>query len=251
MNTNAAVDNLIYSALHWPGKTSRLAADSLQDHVQRPVSPSSSVAELYHVNSKLYPSNAAGLLVARVDAASFRLECIRRTRVASARAQNAERMLVSPALQRLLALTTAELDMDVFYAVEIRARLVDRLLAWDPSNAEFTALKGLTESDASLLEAALKVLGRPPRLAPHAALFVIGWFARNDVLLGPRGYRRTLLEAGRVLEVLLRVSRTLGIENELHTEFTDVDVDRVLEADGVETGTLAVLTLSEHGNEGR
>jgi hypothetical protein len=160
-------------------------------------------------------------------------------------------MLVSPALQRLLALTTAELDMDVFYAVEIRARLVDRLLAWDPSNGEFTALKGLTESDASLLESALKVLGRPPRLAPHAALFVMGWFARNDVLLGPRGYRRTLLEAGRVLEVLLRVSRTLGIENELHTEFTDVDVDRVLEADGVETGTLAVLTLSEHGNEGR
>ncbi len=251
MKTSKVFDTLAYSALQWPGKVSRLAADSLQDYVQRSGSPNSSIAELYHVNSKLYASKAAGLLAARTDAQGFRLECMKRAATSSAAANDDEGVVVPPHVQRVLTLSTASLDAEAFYAVEVRAWLGERLLAWEPLNGRFTALKNLGKDDTSLLDAALCIMGQGPRVRPNVTLFLLGWFARNDILLGARGYRRTLLDAGRVLESLLRASHTLAIETDVHTEFTDVDVDRAIEADGVELGTLCVLVLSGTADEGR
>ncbi len=251
MKTSKVFDTLAYSALHWPGKVSRLAADSLQDYIQRPVSPSTSIAELYHVNSKLYASKAAGLLAARTNAQEFRFECMKRAATLSAAGDSGEGVVVPTHVQRILALSTSSLDAEAFYAVEVRARLGERLLAWEPLNGRFAALKNLEKDDTSLLDAALCVMGRGLRVRPGVTLFLLGWFARNDLLLGPRGYRRTLLDAGRVLEALMRASHALAIEIDVYTEFTDVDVDRAIEADGVELGTLSVLVLSEPTDERR
>src|SRR2546422_7532087 len=69
-------------------------------------------------------------------------------------------------------------------------------------------------------------------------ILILGSFARNDVLLGPRGYRRTLLETGRLVQEIVHQAKRLGLTVRPLYEFTDRDVDTVMEADGIEQSTL-------------
>ena len=74
-------------------------------------------------------------------------------------------------------------------------------------------------------------------------LLVLGSFARNDILFGPRGYRRTLVEAGRMAEEVVANADRSGISRRVIYEFIDRELDSVMEADGVEQGTLIVIEL--------
>jgi hypothetical protein len=74
-------------------------------------------------------------------------------------------------------------------------------------------------------------------------LFVVGRFGCNEVLLGARGYRRTLVEAGRVLEQVLMQARQFGLRATSSFEFFDRVLDEVIEADGTEEGIVAVVHL--------
>jgi hypothetical protein len=74
---------------------------------------------------------------------------------------------------------------------------------------------------------------------------VIGNFARNDLLFGARGYRRTLIEAGRVTEKIRELAVALKLGPRLRLEFADRVADEILECDGVEERILAVVELGE------
>ncbi|MCM3905796.1 MAG: hypothetical protein ND866_29235 [Pyrinomonadaceae bacterium] len=110
-------------------------------------------------------------------------------------------------------------------------------------------MKQLTRSDQDRLRYSIRVTN-PSDDSPsdtHIA-FVMGNFARNDVLYGSRGYRRTLVEAGRVTDRVLHKAAELQLVAKCRCEFIDRDIDAVLEADGIEEGTIVVIELGGGGN---
>ena len=95
------------------------------------------------------------------------------------------------------------------------------------------------------LRSALRLTISADALPEGPMLFLIGCFARNDVLFGARGYRRTVLEAGQVTAGLLAEAERLGLDTVPIFEFTDRDLDAVMEADGIEEGALVAIAIGE------
>jgi len=91
-----------------------------------------------------------------------------------------------------------------------------------------------------------RFLGLEPR-AGHTAMhgYIVGAFARSSFLLGERAYRRVLIHAGIVLEVMHQYD--LIAKGERSFRYTDVfidnEIDRLLANDGVERGTLVCFAL--------
>jgi hypothetical protein len=81
-------------------------------------------------------------------------------------------------------------------------------------------------------------------------LFIVGFFGRDEMLLGPRGYRRTLLEAGRITQVVLEERRARGQPTYPVYEFADRDVEAAIELDGTEVGALVGFELMETSHVG-
>jgi hypothetical protein len=242
LDTRKVFETICYSALHWPGKTTSLAPSSLEAYLQRPGLGSISIAELYHENSKLHPAVAASLLATRTDGNKFRHETL--VKAAAGRAVNRHAPISVPErLEAVLRAAQADCGPDLFYAVELRVLIDHSLFLWEPLGVSFTVLKQLAKDDLATLHAALEVMGSRTGRQADPLLIVLGWFARNELLLGARGYRRTLLEVGRAVQALVSGAGTQGIRAEILTEFTDIDLDAVVEADGVEQGTVAVIAL--------
>ena len=233
------MDQVVFSALDWPGKTVRLERNSQEDYCQRPSSSRLSIAEVYHENSKLFPAMVAELAAATLDTDGVRLEFLRRR--AEALSQN-QQMEVSPPLREVLTQITHIVQPELFYAIELRIAENGTLASHEPLADRLFLVKRLSPGDRTRLTEATRLFDESSGPA-RDSLFVIGNFARNDLLFGARGYRRTLIEAGRVTEAVLGIAARLGLTARLLIEFTDRTLDGVLEADGTEEGVLAVLEL--------
>jgi hypothetical protein len=234
---------ILVAPLHWPGKTVRLERNSALDYRQRLTSPHVSVAELYHENSKLFPQILPELTVTLVQVAQLRQEFIRR-RAAIVRARGTSELDFSPCWRELLTEVGRSTNRELFYAVELRVVANDRLASYEPVSDILHVVKQLPATDQDKLRLALRLMAdsdAPVFRGP--LLFIIGFFARNDVLLGPRGYRRTLLEAGHVAQEVVHQAERLGLVARPMYEFTDCDVDAVMEADGIEQGTIIAFEL--------
>lgn len=238
-------DEMLFSPWHWPWKVVRLERDSLEEFRQRPLSAGVSIAELYHENSKLFPQALPEIAASRVDPGIRHEFVMRRTGELAAEATVTP---VGQPLAELFAGVVARLETDVFYAIEFRVVLGSSLATYDPLEREFHLLKRLSSSDVELLRQAMRLMA-PPGLPPHDGdfLFIVGFFGRNEMLLGPRGYRRTLLDAGRVAEVLLEEGRARGQASYPVYEFTDRHVEKAIELDGTEVGALVGFELIEMG----
>jgi hypothetical protein len=226
--------------LLWPGRTVRLERDSLLDCRGRGASAHISVAELYHENSKLSPRHLPELVHGAVDATAFRREYLRR-RALVARATGREDPPDAAPWRELLDGAAAE-DPDLLYAIEPRLLVHDGVYAHEPS-APFRLVRRLAPADLDGLFAALALLAPVPDRS-GAQVFLVGCFARNEILLGPRGYRRTLVEAGQVAAGIARHARRLGRDPVVRREFSDRDVDRVMEVDGVEHSVVVAVGLT-------
>lgn len=223
--------------LAWPGRTVRLERDSLFDYHGRSASAQVSVAELYHENSKLSVEMLPELVHTAVDAARFRREFLRR-RAVVARA-HADGREVDDFWADLIR-QSFEGNPDLAYAIELRLLVGTAVYAAEPAGT-LRLLRRLDPAGLERLAAALALLEPSPCTDRAAVLFVLGCFPRNEILLGRRGYRRTLLEAGRVAQEIVQQAERLGRGATVRYEFSDRDVDLLMEADGVEQSVILTV----------
>ena len=228
-------DEVVFSPLDWPGKTVRLEAGTLESYCQRSTSGRISLAEVYHENSKLFPAMIADLTAGRVDHAQVRQEFLRRR--AESRAQDKTVQLNSLSGELVNKIAPA-IEPELFYAIELRFLQSGVLASYEPLSKQLHLTKRLADEDTARLSDAINLIERVE--SREDLVFVIGNFARNDLLYGARGYRRTLIEAGRVVEAIRQVAGELP---RVSLEFSDRVVDGILECDGVEEGTVAVIGL--------
>lgn len=228
-----------------PWKTVHLDPTALEDYAGRPLSQRVAVAELYHQNSKLYPQHPAlAQPPARSPQETRRDFVLRRTHAAGQ-----DPVAAPDGAARLLELVrrAAAQGPETLYGIDLRLVVGQRLFACEPCSAQLRPIRDLEGDKLRRLYAALAP--GEPRLPPprsRAVLALVGSFARNEILLGSRGYRRTVLDAGRflgALEAAAHGERTLTLEPLL--EFYDRVIDRILEVDGTEQGTLALVLAGE------
>jgi hypothetical protein len=243
-------DQVLNTPLHWPGKTVRLERNSLLDYRQRSTSAHTSVAELYHENSKLFPQMLSELTTSLVQANEFRREFVRR-RAVVVQASGVSGLSLGSIHRELFTTVVGTTGLELFYAVELRLVVGEVLATHEPVSDTFQIVKQLSKDDLDMMRCALRLMAAseaPPHNGP--LLFILGSFARNDLLLGPRGYRRTLLEAGQVAQEVFRQAERLSLTAHPLYEFTDRDLDAVMEADGIEQGTLMAFKLGGTLNAG-
>jgi hypothetical protein len=234
---------LVYGSVDWPGKTLRLDADSLDRYQQRPLSRAVSIGELYHENSKLIPERASEWLCDGLDARSFKLSVVHAMSEVAAAAAPIPPVPLPEHLAAVLARYPAALPEEVRYAVDVRPLVGNRVTVHEPGADGCRALRVLSRSELEALEAGVYA-GRSGGGAGHATLvFVVGMFARNAILYGERGYRSTLLESGATLHAIAAGAAELNMPAHVITEFDDHRVDSILDLDGIEAGTLAVVSL--------
>ena len=75
-------------------------------------------------------------------------------------------------------------------------------------------------------------------------LIVVACPWRYMLLYGPRGYRHTLLDIGRLLGYLQNRYESYGHPVTAHQDFLDTKADEFAQADGVERSVYALLTFS-------
>jgi hypothetical protein len=269
LSASAALDLLVYSPLDWPGKTVRLDPDSVQSHLQRASSGAASVAEVYHANSGLSSATVGRLLAARTDVAAFRRLTIERSAAVGVRTDPAD---PSPPswLSGLLLAARDDAGIDLFYALELRLVHGGVLYGLEPLSGRCAVLALQTAADAQAVDRALRLLGQghagqghvgqghvgqgqvDPRASPpvggdrHAAqalVLIVGRLGRHDALYGARGYRRTLVEAGRLSQEMVRLAARYGVSAAVVTEFGDAELDAAALVDGVADSCLVVVEL--------
>jgi len=247
LSPQKVVDDVVFSSLDWPWKTVRLERDTLQDYCQRLTSPLFSVAELYHENSKLFPQKLSDLTATRVETDEVRRKFLQRR---SSALPDTPEVRLAPEFRKMLSGLIQAVPAHLFYAIELRLVTEDLLLFHEPLSDKLQLLKRISADELKRLRNALRLMapsGEPEHLGP--VLFLVGNFARNDLLFGSRGYRLTLIEAGRVIESVLGVAREVGLAVRLRTEFTDRDLDLLLEADGVEEGVVIAIELANTSDD--
>jgi hypothetical protein len=237
-------DLVLLSAIHWPGKTVPLEPSSAVEYRQRHYSGRLSIAELYHENSKLYPQLLPQLASSCTDTHAVRMEYVRR-RSAVARASGTRDLHLHDSWRETLKTTGATAEQDLFYAIEIRVVASGCMAAYEPVSDRLELVKSLSGGEFDMLNRALSLpfAEMSPRDTECGWLLLVASFARNDVLFGPRGYRRTLMEAGRLAEIFIREAARRKLATRPIYEFVDRDVDHVIDADGVELGALVAFEM--------
>jgi hypothetical protein len=148
---------------------------------------------------------------------------------------------------RVAALFTSIRDAcpaELFYAIELRLCHREWLSWHEPISDSWFVVKALAPQERSQLASAGRM--RPPsHTSVHEGAWIalVGNLARNELLFGVRGYRRTLLEAGWITEVIVREAVRHGITARASFEFLDRMVDGCLECDGIEESTLVIVEL--------
>jgi hypothetical protein len=116
----------------------------------------------------------------------------------------------------------------------------------EPLSDVLQVVKQLSDDELEMVQRAVRLTTAPttpPHTGPH--LFITGSFARNEIFLGQRGYRQTLLEAGQITQAIINSAMLLGLTARPIFEFDDRDLDLALEIDGVEESTLVAFEMKE------
>ncbi|WP_162907297.1 hypothetical protein [Allorhizocola rhizosphaerae] len=236
----AEVLNLVCQApVLWPGRTVRLERDSLLDQCTRSTSAQVSVSELYHENSKLSRHQLAELAMTAVDSAALRAEFLVR-RAAVARSTGGEIAQTAP--WKVLLDGACAGGPDWLYAIELRL-VVDRsMFAYEPITGALDLMKQLSGAQVEEFVRALALMDSP-MAATGAVVLVVGCFPRHEILLGSRGYRRTMIEAGRVTGEIVRRAEKDGRKTFVRYEFSDRELDQLTEVDGIEQAVIVAIEL--------
>lgn len=149
-----------------------------------------------------------------------------------------------PSLQQLLAPFSGEKKLvDLLYSVDLFLLENDRLFRQVP-NADFLWFeKKINSMEKQLFRSSM--LGVPSKVMKETKRFLIlaGAPWRYMMFFGPRGYRRMMFDAGHLIAHLERASSELGLDPTVCLDYYDFRVDCVLNLDGTERTTLAIMSL--------
>lgn len=242
-----------------PGKLTRLAPSARSSYADRLLAGVPHIAELFHANSRLVPGGRRNVLLDPRE-----LEHVRRWFFASA-CQPREREWDFAAARRHGVLADLD-DLEASTGLPLRKVLGDGIAksvyALDLLVVSGDAVRRVLPGDARMwlelplgaeqriaLRRALPAAGWPPNSAPPL-LVLVGFPWRYMMLQGPRGYRRTLLDAGRVLATIEAAASAAGRPPlTVHYDFYDGALERALGLDGVERVPLAVVELAGPGGD--
>lgn len=221
------------------------------DYLERNARATPHVAELYHENSKLTPFSTM-----QPVADPKALEQIRDWYFETAYDLHEEEFLahespelriaiddVAAPLQTMLApFPTDGRTTNLLYAVDLLV-YVDGLLTRCMARSDYlwTERRVAEQEDRWLRQK----LGFSPQAwsGTAAVLFVVACPWRYMLLHGPRGYRHTLLDIGRLLAYFEGRSHAEKIPLTIQQNFHDAAMDRFILADGTERSTYAILTV--------
>jgi hypothetical protein len=242
LNSEKFFREVFLAPLDWPGRTIHLEKNSTHEYRHRSLSPKISMAELYHENSKLFPEMLHTLTASELNPYEFRQEFIRRR---SNTVRNAGTSMLDLDLSwRGLLSQVAKTSLSEFYAIELCVVSADMMAIHEPLSDILQVVKQLSIGDLESIHRAVR-LTSPFNIPPHTGpyLFIVGNFARNEIFLGQRGYRHTLLEAGQIAQAVMSSATHLGLTLWPIYEFADRDLDMALDIDGVEESTLIAFEL--------
>ena len=100
------------------------------------------------------------------------------------------------------------------FAFDLRIAVGTTLAVFDPLRKAAYGLKTIAPAELAAISDALALIDRKSAPSPDAILlFLVASFARNQMLYGPRGYRRTLIEGVRLVERALSRATASALSN--------------------------------------
>lgn len=224
----------------------------VSDYLYRQVRRTPHVAELYHENSKLNPYSTLQPI-----ADPKALEQVRRWFFDTAYNLKAEDYLLeeSPLLRvsvDSLPETLAELvrpfcepgDLaNILYSIDLLVLQGGLLTRVFPESEFLWTEREVPDQEWQFL--GMKLGADPEEWVEHtdAVFFAVACPWRYMLLHGPRGYRHTLLDVGRLLAYFEGQAATRTLDLTVAQNFHDTAIDRFILADGLERSTYAILVL--------
>jgi hypothetical protein len=229
-----------------------LSETPASDYLYRQVRDTPHVAELYQENSKLNPHATQGPIGSDETLAEIRewffdtaydLDGDTFLKDEAPELRLDEDALPDP-MQALLAPFSEEGGVtNLLYSIDLLALYDGRLLRRVPQSPYLWTEREVTAEEMQELGAQLT--DSPDQWAQtDAVLFFVTCPWRYMLLHGPRGYRHTLLDLGRLLAVLEGRSGKLGLPAGVQQNFYDSFVNDFVLADGVERSTHAIMMLN-------
>lgn len=208
------------------------------------------IAELYHSNSKLNPHStlkpAGQKKLSEVRQWFFEKAWSLQTDDLTAEAEG--RIFINwknlpEGLRTLLDPFTQDLSLkQLLYAVDLMVLTEDYLLRAIPWRGFLWIERQFEKEDWDKLREAVLDIS-----LPHSpVLFLVACPWRHMLLVGPRGYRDTLIDAGKLMNGLESIANDQEMKLEMSTLFYDESIDKLLLLDGIERATVAIAVLKEN-----
>ena len=228
-----------------------LSHSAASDYFYRQARAKPHVAELYHENSKLNPHSTL-----QIPSDTSILEQVRRWFFETAYRVDEETLVANGSglripydqlpdwLQGPLNLFSRPGSLtDLLYAADLLV-LHDGVLVRIVPELDYLWIEREVKDEATLLP---DLFWRSPPVHLEECstmLIVIACPWRYMLIYGPRGYRHTLLDIGRLLGYLQHQYASSGYPATVHQDFLDTKADEFVQADGVERSVYAFLTFS-------
>lgn len=235
---------LISNKISLPPKTIHLEKNSITDITQRYVNTNWNIAEMYHENSKLSRYNIEAIL-SNSRSKSFITKFVNGVRSVSQLEKASCKYglnMENPILYNILNIFKSIENINLLYSIElyILIRKSQSLLCFDNSSKSLYLDRNLSDSQIKDFSEGFNY--ENPGNSDFC-ICIIGVFIRNMLLFGIRGYRKTLVEAGRIGQHIIDKLKEKGIESKMITEFFDRDLDRILECDGIERSIISSIWI--------
>ncbi len=228
-----------------------LSHSAASDYLYRQVRPKPHVAELYHENSKLSPHSTL-----QIPSDTSILEQVRRWFFETAYRVDEETLVANgPGLRsphdQLPEWLQAPLSFfakpgflaNLLYAIDLLV-LHDGMLFRVVPESDYLWIEREAKNEATRLPG---LFWRSPPVSIEECstmLIVVACPWRYMLIYGPRGYRHTLLDIGRLLGYFQYQYEPGGYPVTVHQDFLDTKADEFVQADGVERSVYALLTFS-------
>jgi SagB-type dehydrogenase family enzyme len=247
--------NLLEETIVPSPKTVELLRTPTNDATQRLMTSAPHIAEVFHENSRISPHSQANLILDD-DALTAARDWFYTTAFAPREgvfdlevATEHEVMLDLDAVAshsgRALGRLGDDDLRDTLFGMDLLVLRGHGLYRLFPGNRQLWIEYFLSPEALARVRGALPQLALEPEDDTVLA-FVVSAAWRYMLLQGPRGYRRTLMDCGRLLTAVDDAAAKHGTLIRVSTDFYDAQLDAVLKLDGVERGTLAAIAFDGH-----